>query len=238
LSAEAAAPLTTGHWQRLEPAAAWAGRMAPPYQHGVPVQVDANHVLLLPVRPLPHRPGHAVASLIANQASLPVARALGLAMGQRALPMGAEVLVGLPTLGMVFAPTVAEVLEHSRWVPMGYSHKFWYDEALSTVVSSITTPPPGKRIFLDPNQRPLITGRRVLLVDDVISSGTTLNQVWTLLETLGAEVVGGVVAMRQGSHWRQALGPERSARVAGVFDTPLLQHAPGGWWPQDPAPGP
>jgi hypothetical protein len=40
-----------------------------------------------------------------------------------------------------------------------------------------------------------------------------------------------VVAMRQGSAWRQSMGPERASRVAGVFDSPLLALKDDGWWP-------
>ncbi len=225
---------TTGCWQRLEPQADWAGRLQPPYRHGYPVTLDDGSVLVLPVRRLPVAPGaagRAVASLIANQAALPVVAALGAAMGARARRYGAGVVVGLPTLGQVFAPAVAQALGHSRWVPLGSSRKFWYDEALSVPARSITTPGPGKRLYLDPNQLPLVQGQRVLIVDDAVSSGGTLQQVWTLLEGLGAEVAGAVVAMRQGPVWRQTLGPARADRVSGVFDTPLLVLRADGWWP-------
>ncbi|MEO8523903.1 MAG: phosphoribosyltransferase [Caldimonas sp.] len=225
---------TTGFWQRLEPLAEWHGRWSPPWRHGVPVRVPAEpeeRVLFLPIRALPNSSDRGVASLIANQASLDVADALTKTMGRLATPLDAEVVVGLPTLGFVFACGVARSLGHTRWVPLGYSRKFWYDEALSTEVASITTPGPGKRLYLDPNQLALVRGRRVLLVDDALSSGQTVQQVWTLMEHLGAEVAGVVVAMRQGERWRAALGHERAQRVHGVFDSPLLELRDHGWWP-------
>ena len=172
-----------------------------------------------------------MASLIANQASFEVADALTRAMGELARGFEPDVVVGLPTLGLVFAPGVARALGHARWVPLGYSRKFWYDDALSTTVASITTPGPGKRLYLDPNQWPLVRGRRVLLVDDAVSSAQTLVQVWTLMEALGARVAGAVVAMCQGDRWRSALGAEHAARVRGVFDSPLLRLGDDGWWP-------
>jgi adenine/guanine phosphoribosyltransferase-like PRPP-binding protein len=97
---------------------------------------------------------------------------------------------------------------------------------------SLTSPDRAKRIYLDPNQLALVQGRRVVLVDDAISSGRTAPPVWDLLERLGAQVAGYGVAMRQGPHWRAALGPERAARVVGVFDSPLLHGTPEGWVPQ------
>lgn len=106
--------------------------------------------------------GQAVASLIANQASLAVAAALGQRMGALAQTCGADVVVGLPTPGMVFAPAVAQAPGRSRWVPMGSSRKFWCDDALPVAVQSITTPTPGSRLYLDPSQLPLLQQRRVL----------------------------------------------------------------------------
>ncbi len=223
---------TTGFWQQIEAATDWQQRLAPPYQYAFPARLPDGQVLALPIRPLAGRPGHAVASLIANQASFEVIDRLVADMAALARPLAVECLVGLPTLGMVFAGPVARLLGQSRWVPMGYSRKFWYDESLSTLVSSITTPGPGKRVFLDPNQLPLVAGRSVLIVDDAVSSGATLSQVWTLLEALGARVAGALVAMRQGRAWHDALGADRSARVQGVFDSPRLVLRGDGWWPE------
>lgn len=222
---------TTDFWQRLEPASAWTGRLLPPYRHGVPVDLGDGEVLVLPVRALPSHADRAVASLIANQASSVVVAALAARMAVLARQFDADAVVGLPTLGMVFAPPVAQALGHTRWVPLGTSRKFWYDEALSAEVRSITTPGPGKRIFLDPNQLPLVRGRRVLMVDDAVSSGRTLGPVWTLLEQLGAEVVGTVVAMKQTQVWRASLGPARADQVSGVFELPQLSLREDGWWP-------
>jgi adenine/guanine phosphoribosyltransferase-like PRPP-binding protein len=223
---------TTFFWQRIDPASDWQGRLAPPWRHGVPVELPDGDVLRLPIRRLPSSADHAVASLIANQASFAVVDRLTAAMVALARPLGAEVVVGLPTLGMVFAPGVAQGLSHPRWVPLGYSRKFWYDEALSTPVSSITTPGAGKRLYLDPNQLPLLQGRRVLLVDDAVSSGQTALQAWRLLEGRGLQVAGLLVAMRQGDAWRATLGAPWSAQVHGVFDSPLLERRDDGWWPR------
>jgi adenine/guanine phosphoribosyltransferase-like PRPP-binding protein len=222
---------TTDFWQRLEPTADWHGRWGPPYRHGFPMPVGGGQMLVLPVRRLPSSPDRAVASLIANQAALDVIDHLAQAMGELARTLRPEVVVGLPTLGMMFAPGVARTLGHPRWVPLGYSRKFWYQDALATTVASITTPGAGKAIYLDPNQLPLVVGRRVVIVDDVVSSAQTLHRVWDLLERLGADVTGAVVAMRQGVAWRGNLTPARVARVLGVGDSPHLVLQRDGWWP-------
>lgn len=113
---------------------------------------------------------------------------------------------------------------------MGYSKKFWYALDLSTPVSSITSPELGqKRLWLDPHQMPNLENRRVALVDDAVSSGTTMLAAWQLLEVIGVDVVACGVAMRQGIKWQEVLGKERSDRLVGVFDSPLLERTLDGW---------
>lgn len=222
---------TTDFWQRIDDADQWHTGMQPPWRYGVPVALHGGGVLELPIRPMPGRSDRAVASLIANQASVPVVNRLTDAMAALARNTAVDLIVGLPTLGFVFAPGLAERLGHSRWVPLGYSRKFWYRDELSTTVESITSPGSGKRIYLDPNLLPLVQGRSVLLVDDAVSSGRTMAPVWDLLSRLDVEVRGAVVAMRQGDGGQKVLGAERAAAVQAVFDSPLLGLKEDGWWP-------
>ncbi|MFK7965646.1 MAG: phosphoribosyltransferase [Burkholderiaceae bacterium] len=223
---------TTEFWQEIESVEAWQGRLAPPWRYGVPVELSGGGVLELPIRPLPATPDRAVASLIANQASLSVVKRLGEDMTVLAARFKPDLVVGLPTLGFVFAPLIAAGLGHQRWVPLGYSRKFWYRDELSTLVRSITSPDGGKRLYVDPNMVPALTGKTVLLVDDAVSSGRTMAPVWDLLTAMGVRVTGAVVAMRQGAGGQSLLGTERCDRIAAVFDSPLLTLGEEGWWPE------
>ncbi|HLU82126.1 MAG TPA: phosphoribosyltransferase [Trueperaceae bacterium] len=223
---------TTDYWQRFTAADAlpegWQAGEGP-WRFGYPAVLPDGRVLMLPIRQLASDPAVAVASLIGNQASLAVSEALGVMLAGLLAMTAPEVIVGMPTLGLGFAPIVARELGLERLVPLGYSRKFWYDDALSAPVRSLTTPDGGKRVYLDPNLLPLLRGRRVVLVDDVVSSGATLDAPWRLIESLGAEVVACGVVMRQGERWNGALGPDRAAKVVSVLDTPLLQAVPEGW---------
>ena len=219
---------TSAYWQQIvDPAAVLL--VGPPWRFGYPARLPDGRVLMLPIRQLASEPGHAVASLLLNQAALGVVEVLGTMLASQLKSLGADAVVGLPTLGLTLASGVARELGHGRYLPMGYSRKFWYDEALSTPVSSITTPTLGKRIYLDPHLLPLVQGKRLILIDDAVSSGTTLQAAWDLIESLGAEVLACGVAMRQGRRWADKIGPQRSARLFGVFDSPLLQAVPDGW---------
>ncbi len=224
---------TTDFWQHLLPALPPPADCRPPWQRSVPVALPDGRWLRLPIRPLPHEPGHAVASLLCNHASLEVVDALASMLAERVAGLSADVVVGLPTLGLTLAPTVARALGHQRYVPLGTSRKFWYDDALSAAVVSVTSPTPGKRVYLDPHLRPLVEGQRVLLIDDAVSTGRTAGAPCDLLESLGAQVVALGVVMCQGRRWVAELGPDRAARVFSVFDSPLLRALAEGWVPRD-----
>jgi adenine/guanine phosphoribosyltransferase-like PRPP-binding protein len=223
---------TTEFWQRLSSDAP----TPPPFRYGYPARLPDGRILELPVRRLPGEPPRAVASLIANQASFEVVRSLAAFMTDLARPMAPEIVVGLPTLGFAFAPLVAEALGHPHYVPLGYSRKFWYDDALAEPVRSLTTPGAGKMLFVDPNLLPRVRGRRVLIVDDAVSSGQTAVAALRLMRRIDAEVAGLVVAMKQGNTWRHALAahePHAPGLVHGAFECPRLRLCPDGWVPEE-----
>jgi adenine/guanine phosphoribosyltransferase-like PRPP-binding protein len=153
-------------------------------------------------------------------------------MATQARALDAEVVVGLPTLGLAFASLVAERLGQPRYVPLGYSRKFWYDDTLSEPVTSITSPEAGKLLRLDPNLLPLIKGRRVVLVDDAISTGTTAVASVRLLQKIGIDVAGMVIAMKQTNRWEAAVAAlSAPLSVRAVFGCPLFQRSDTGWLP-------
>src|SRR3984893_6186641 len=172
---------TTGYWQDLTPEIPTRLSPTPPDPSAYPVSRPCSRILVLPLRRLPDV-NRAVASLIANQASNIVVAALADHMATQARALDAQIIVGLPTLGLAFASLVAERLGQPRYVPLGYSRKFWYDDALSEPFTSITTPEAGKQLRLDPNLLPLIEGLRVVLVDDAISTGATTVAAVRLVE--------------------------------------------------------
>jgi adenine/guanine phosphoribosyltransferase-like PRPP-binding protein len=163
----------------------------PPYRFDYPARLPDGRVLLLPLRELPEG-GRAVASLIANQASFGVVSALADHMAALGRTAGIDIVVGLPTLGLAFAPLVAERLGHERFAPLGYSRKFWYQDALSEPLFSITSPGGEKRLYLDPSVVPLLRGKRICLVDDAVSTGSSLLAAYRLLSRLGLELAAVV----------------------------------------------
>lgn len=214
-----------------------------PDQESFAVDLGGEQILL-PIRTLPDGE-RGVASLILNQASFAVLDRLAERVAAGLAPYAPEVIVAVPTLGLPLAEGVARRLGHGRLVPLGYSRKFWYDDALSEPISSITSPGTspgtGKRLYLDPRMLPLLAGRRVGVVDDVLSSGSSMAAVLRLLATAGVAPVAIGAAMGQGRLWEARV----SLPTVTAFRTPILRRgmtdrsATGwgatGWGEADPA---
>ena len=195
-------------------------------------ELPDGHQLRLPIRVLADG-DHALASLIINQASFTVQEALAAALAARIAAHGIDVVAGLPTLGLTLAAAVARALGHPRYVPLGTSRKFWYREELSVALSSIITPNQEKRLYIDPRMLPLRQGKRVALIDDVISSGASIASGISLLSSCDIEPVVIGAAMLQSERWRDRVnvdGRRWSDRIVGVFSTPVLERSENGCW--------
>ncbi|WP_320195127.1 phosphoribosyltransferase [Agrobacterium rosae] len=215
-------------WQEIHAPSSFD--LAGPHSGFFPVTLDDGKQLRLPIRPLSDGE-HALASLIINQASFAVVEALADDLAAKLKPFEIDIVVGLPTLGLTLAAEVARRLGHSRYVPLGTSRKFWYLDELSVPISSITTQQ-QKRLYIDPRMLPLLEGRRVALVDDVISSGTSIIASLSLLAGTNIEPVVIGAAMLQSDRWRERLadfGAQWPDKVNGVFSTPMLKKAGEGW---------
>ena len=182
-----------------------------------------GHTLLLPIRTLAD--GRGVASLILNQASFAVLDALADDLAAKLAPHRPDIIVGVPTLGLPLAEAVARRLGHARMLPLGNSRKFWYDDGLSVDMASITSPSSGKRLYLDPRVQPLLAGR-VAVVDDVLSTGTSIAAVLGLLELVQTSPVVIGAAMLQGTGWQTRVDP---CPVQGAIATPILHKTAKGW---------
>jgi adenine/guanine phosphoribosyltransferase-like PRPP-binding protein len=214
-------------WQTIEPLRRFDPAQS---QSGFyPAAFDDGRQLLLPIRPLADGE-HALASLILNQASFEVVKAIAADLAAKLLAFQPEVVVGLPTLGLTLASAVAQKLGHGRYVPLGTSRKFWYREELSVPLSSITTPEQAKRLYVDPRMLPLLIGRRIALVDDVISSGASIAAALQLMALCEIEPVVLAAAMLQSDRWQERLGQTWRERTVAVLRSPILSRTAEDRW--------
>jgi adenine/guanine phosphoribosyltransferase-like PRPP-binding protein len=219
---------------RIIPAADLPALPPPPYRDGFPVRLPDGDWALLPFLALPPDFDTAIAYLCITENSFALEDRLSSAMAEMVRPLQADIVVGMPTLGMVLAASVGRKLGHERYVPLSYSRKFWFEDELSVPVNSITTPVQPKTVYIDPRIIERLEGARVLLVEDVISTGGTVAAELALMKKLGALVVGVVTAIRETRVWIDKLAgidPAYPQLVTSPIRCPLFRKSGGGWAP-------
>ncbi len=90
------------------------------------------------------------------------------------------------------------------YVVLRKTYKPYMGDALRAETLSITTGQP-QVLILDEKDRTLMTGKKVLIVDDVISTGSTLQGMRMVIEKAGASVAGEAAILTEGerSKWEQ-----------------------------------
>jgi hypoxanthine phosphoribosyltransferase len=89
-------------------------------------------------------------------------------------------------------------------------------------------------VYLDPRIRDRLVGRRVVVVDDVISTGRSMLALLQLLARAGFDAAGIVTAMQETRVWQKALAaadPRYPRTVHSVLKSPLFRRTCDGWMP-------
>ncbi len=88
------------------------------------------------------------------------------------------------------------------YVVLRKTYKPYMGDAIQTETLSITTGQP-QILILDEKDRDLMLGKKVVIVDDVISTGSTLQGMRLLMDKAGADVVAAAAIFTEGeeSQW-------------------------------------
>ena len=110
------------------------------------------------------------------------------------------------------------------------------ENTVTAVLPFMTRPSPGNglRLLLDVATVPLLKGKRVVVVDDVVASGSSLKGSLELVRKTGAEVVGIGVILTEAGDWQAVLGDDAEL-VHGLAHIPQFTIADGADW--QPIPG-
>jgi adenine phosphoribosyltransferase len=92
------------------------------------------------------------------------------------------------------------------YVILRKTYKPYMGDALTAETLSITTGLP-QVLVLDEKDRDMLKGRKILIVDDVISTGSTLQGMRMVIEKAGAHVVKEAAILTEGerSQWEQII---------------------------------
>jgi adenine phosphoribosyltransferase len=107
-----------------------------------------------------------------------------------------EILVTAEAKAIPIAHALSVVMK-IPYVVLRKTYKVYMGEALRSETLSITTGEP-QTLILDEKDRAIVKGRRVALIDDVISTGSTLQGMRLLMQKAGAHVAVEAAILTEG----------------------------------------
>ncbi len=108
-----------------------------------------------------------------------------------------DVLVTAEAKSIPLAHAISTEMNNLPYVVLRKSHKPYMGDSLKSETLSITTGAP-QTLFLDEKDRELIKGKRVVILDDVISTGSTLQGMRLIMQKAGANVVAESAILTEG----------------------------------------
>jgi len=174
-------------------------------------------------------PDVAIALFITFDRGISTLQTAGRELAERLRPHGPEVVATNATCGIPVAIEVSRALGLDDYVVLQKTPKINLADAYTEPLSSITTDR-DQALRLDRARQPAVAGRRTVLVDDVISTGGSINAGSRLLRSAGADLVGIGLLFDEGDEWREALGDD-AGLVHSLGHLPVFRRDAGGWEP-------
>jgi len=132
-------------------------------------------------------------------------QACGKALNEKLMEIEYDVIVTAEAKSIPIAHSLS-VESKKPYVVLRKSYKPYMGDVINAETLSITTGQP-QILILDEKDRNLLRGKRVIILDDVISTGSTLQGMRMILEKADAEVVKEVAILTEGekSKWRHII---------------------------------
>ena len=147
------------------------------------------------------KPGLRIAILnILGDTELVQACAEGL--GEKLEEVDYEVLVTAEAKSIPLAYALS-VVTGKPYVILRKSYKPYMGDALQSETLSITTGEP-QTLYLDEKDRELIRNNKIVIIDDVISTGSTLQGMRMILEKAGAKIAAEAAILTEGERAKWA----------------------------------
>lgn len=108
-----------------------------------------------------------------------------------------DYLITAEAKGIPLVHEMARLQNNQKYFLARKGPKLYMTDILSVTVNSITTAKEQK-LFLDGQDAKLMKGKRILIVDDVISTGESLHALEELVKQAGGEIVGRMAILAEG----------------------------------------
>jgi len=122
------------------------------------------------------------------------------ALGERLREHDFDVIVTAESKSIPLAHALSLELD-KPYIVLRKAYKFYMGEALHSETVSITTGVP-QTLYLDEKDRAMLKGKKVLLLDDVVSTGSTLEGMRNLMAQAGAIVAVEAAICTEGDRER------------------------------------
>jgi adenine phosphoribosyltransferase len=129
-------------------------------------------------------------------------QACALELGEKLKTRDYDILVTAEAKSIPLAHALS-VVTGKPYVILRKSYKPYMGDALRAETLSITTGEP-QTLYLDEKDREMMRGKRVVILDDVISTGSTLQGMRLLLQKAGAQVTGEAAIFTEGERAKWA----------------------------------
>jgi adenine phosphoribosyltransferase len=113
-----------------------------------------------------------------------------------------DYLVGPEAKVLPLLHIVAERLGFKDYIVCRKERKAYMKDAVVYDVKSITTQR-KQQLVLNGSDAEKIKGKKVVLLDDVVSTGGTFNSMEKILEKAGAEIVGRAAVLKEGDTYKK-----------------------------------
>ena len=163
----------------------------------------------------------ALALLITVDMGVAFMERAGAELAEVLAPYDVDVVATVATMGIPLAVEVTRHMGLDQYVVLHKTPKIHLADAISEPVRSITTAT-EQRLLFDRARIGDVEGKRVAIVDDVISTGASTGTALRLLRGVGAEIVVIGTLVTEASLWRTSLG-EDAPMVRALGSIPVFR---------------
>ena len=189
-----------------------------PQTPSVHVAQVGSQSVTLPVVPV--SPELSIALMMVIDHGVRFVETAGRELAEHFAPLAPDIVVGPATLGIPVVLEVTRALGLDEYLILQKTRKVHLGDAIEEPVHAITSTQ-GQSLLLDRARLAAVSGRRVLFVDDVISTGSSAGAGLRLLARAGAEVVGVGALLAEGDGWPDGLA-EYHDRLFALGRIPLF----------------
>lgn len=163
----------------------------------------------------------ALALLITVDMGVEFMRRAGEELAALLAPYDVDIVATVATMGIPVAIEVTRALGLDQYAILHKTPKIHLADAVTEKVRSITTDA-DQRLLFDRARVGDVAGKRVAIVDDVISTGASTGAALRLLRSVGADVVAIGTLVTEASLWKEALGDD-ARRVHALGSIPVFR---------------